>query len=55
MDNLITIGNKAYEADELAREIEVQILTLDAEIKALKRWRETRVEILEWLTNQDRS
>ncbi len=46
---MITIGGKDYDQQELAREIELEILLLDAQIKGLREWRESRIELIRWL------
>ena len=46
---MISIGGKDYDEQELARQIELEILVLDAQIKGLEDWRESRVELLNWL------
>ena len=48
----IWIGEEHHNSQELAEQIKAEILMLDAQIEGLKEWRETRVELLEWLSHE---
>lgn len=46
---MISIGDKDFDEHELVSQIDLEINILDAQIEALKQWRETRLELRAWL------